>query len=748
MITSGSWIVIFTCIVSSLFSGVIHATVWGPDEFGYAAKNQESGGEPFLWDDILSTGNIVWQNETHNNYWYPQALPIGFEFPFYDSLFSTFFISTNGFINLDSRYGNPTSPIPTENKGFPLRTWNRSLFLSAEESVVLYQTLQDPLRCVVEFYNIDTEWPRGVLQTFEIVMYASGRIKFQYLDVDSAAQSIQNCGIDDPGPFGLSIGTERFDGEAVTFDLMGRGALQGVVTDLEDGSPMPGVSVEILNTPHQTVTDSSGYYSFFLIVAFEYDVQAFFPGFNLTTQTVEIAEGDTASLDFALPHPEIILDPSSLELELAPGAETLVQVPISNPGNGPLEFQIEASFMLGKTGTRAACFIWDLLQEINVTLATQDEDCHALTFDGELYYLAAGPQETGQRRIYLIDRFGAYNGYFQQPAAITGSGLSDLCYSNDLIYGIQDSLVIAFDGFGSIQDQFVAPANGLKALTVDPQGEIFWASDAADSLHRFDHDGTMHDIFPPGPNGISGLGYDDESFDEPWIWAWAGDLNAAAYKFDPVAANWSSYSADPVLFPAAAGGCDFTDLLDPSLGALLTLELENSADWLRAWEITPANAWLDVNPSEGVVLPGASLDLTLDIRLPDSAQQGEIWSADLLIENNSAWNPVGFSVVIHVDEGAGVGQTGASDSNYSSLIAYPNPANGDFAIALPTDLYLPAELSVFNVNGERIFTRQLTGQNLFSGRVFVSAAELPSGIYVYRIQSPDKLQIGRVCLLK
>lgn len=734
----------------SLFPYIVSATIWGPDEFGYTAKNQDSGGQPFVWDEILNTGNVIWQNQTHNNYWYPLALPIGFEFPFYDTLFTAFNVSTNGFINLDSHYGNPTSPIPTQNKGYPLRIMNRSLFLTAGESVVLYQTLQNPLRCVVEFHNMDTEWPRGVFQTFEIIMYQTGRIKFQYLDVDSAAQSVQNCGIDDPGSFGLSIGTERFDGEAVTFDLMGRGALQGVVTDLEDGSPMSGVNIEILNANHQTVTDYTGSYAFYLVVAFQYQVQASFPGYNEMTLPVEISEGDTAILNFSLPHPEIVLDPSSLEIELAPGAGTLVQVPLYNPGNGPLGFQIEPSFVMDKIGGRIPCFAWDLLQEINLTLATQDDDCRAATFDGEFYYVAAGPQETGQRRVYLIDRFGGYNGYFQQPAA-TGSGLSDLCYHEGFIYGVQDSLVVAFDGFGSVYDQFLASANGLNALTIEPQSGIFWACDESDSLHRFDRDGTIHEVFGPEPSGIAGLGYDDDSFDGPWIWAWAGSLNAAAYRFDPVAGAWNGYSTDPILIPASAGGCDFTDLFDPSLGVLLTLELSGSGDWLRAWEITPADAWLDVTPKEGEVPPGSSLNLSLDVRLPDSAQQGEVWSADLLIENNSAWNPVGFSVVVQVDEGAGTGSDGTKLPDNPAVVVYPNPVNAEFVMKLPEAVSLPAKLALYDIAGKNVLTRILREENVTGGRIAISVNHLPSGIYVYQLKSsgqPAGGQIGRICVLK
>jgi hypothetical protein len=725
------------------------AETWGPDEFGYVARSAESGGEPFVWEELLGSGNVVWQNQTHNNYWLPEALPIGFNFFLYDTVFTTFYISTDGFINLGSRHGNPYCPLPTENRGYPLRVMNRSLFLTAGESVVLYQTLPDPLRCIVEFYRLDNEWPRGIFQTFEIILYESGRVKYQYLDVDSMAESVENCGIDDPDAYGLSIGRQRHDGEAVTFDLQGRGSLQGVVTDLATASPLPGVTLRILNTTYQTTTDTLGRFSLFQIVAFEYEVEASLAGYNAVSLPVYVPEGDTAHQDFALPHPEIVIDPSSRELELAPGAGTLVNVPLFNPGNGPLEFRVEPAFNRDKSGLRGAGFVWDLLTEINLTLATQDDDCRAAAFDGNYFFVAAGPGETGQRRLYRIDRFAGYSGYFQQPAATWGEGLSDLCYRNNLCWGVQDSLIFSFDSFGTVQDQFTAPASGLTALAVTSDGETFWAADTIGVLHRFNRAGTQHELFSGAPvERLSGLAYDDDSYDGPWIWAWAGEEDSRAFRFDLVAGIWADYAADPPAAPAQAGGCDFTSAYDPSLGALLTVDRTATTDWLRLWEITPADAWLDVYPKEGVVPPGETLQLILDIRLPQSAQQGEIWSADLVIENNSSWNPASFSLIVHAEPDAGLSRDERGLIPEFRITASPNPANRSFTLTLPDDLILTESIAIYTVRAELVLKLPVHNDEARLRKITVNTDGMSSGVYIYTLRSGSGFYSGKVCVLK
>ncbi len=737
-------IVVWTGLIASAA-----AQIWGPDEFGYVARSENSGGEPFVWEELLGSGNVVWQNQTHNNYWLPEALPIGFNFFLYDTIFTTFYISTDGFINLGSRHGNPYCPLPTENRGYPLRVMNRSLFLTAGESVVLYQTLTDPLRCVVEFYRLDNEWPRGVFQTFEIILYESGRIKFQYLDVDSAAESVENCGIDDPNAYGLSIGRQRQDGEAITFDLQGRGSMQGVVTDLETEDPLSGVTLRILNTTYQTTTDTLGRYSLFQIVAFEYEVEASLAGYNSVSLPVFVPEGDTAHLDFALPHPEIVIDPSSRELELAPGAGTLVNVPLSNLGNGPLEFRVEPAFNRDKGGLRRAGFVWDLLAEINLTLATQDDGCRAAAFDGILFYIAASPEETGQRRVYRIDRFAGYNGYFQQPAATWGDGLTDLCFRDNLCWGIQDSLIFAFDSFGTVQDQFAAPASGLTALTISSDGDTFWAADTLGVLHRFNRAGTLHELFTGAPvAGISGLAYDDDSYDGPWIWAWADEEDSRVCRFDPIACEWADYTANPPVAPAQAGGCDFTAAYDPTLGALLTVDRMETADWLRLWEITPADAWLDVSPKEGVVPPGETLQLTLDVRLPPIAQQGEIWSADLVIENNSSWNPAGFSLIVHAEPDAGLSHDERGQMPEYRITASPNPANRSFTLTLPEDLMPPGSIDIYTVRAEHVLMLPVRDVDVHLRKMTVNTDGMSSGIYVYILRSALGVYSGKVCVLK
>ena len=196
----------------------------GPDNNNnfWSDSNSESnlGSE---WIDISDTGILY---EFENNDESGEVIDIGFDFPFYGQNRNQLFINPNGWIGFgdDSNAWDNTS-IPSNSAprsaifGFwdDLNPINNNCSSCAGE--VFYHSNND--RMVVWFNNV-AHWPTNFENSFydfQIVIYKSGEIKFNYNNMtgisDSATIGIQN----DSGNSGLqmSYNTQYVENQLTTF---------------------------------------------------------------------------------------------------------------------------------------------------------------------------------------------------------------------------------------------------------------------------------------------------------------------------------------------------------------------------------------------------------------------------------------------------------------------------------------------------------------------------------------------------
>ena len=158
----------------------------GPDNFGYGwTDSDDSSGVNFNWIDITLSGiSVTGVGDDTNTGTYP----VGFNFPFYGSSFSTFRIGSNGFITFTStstKYLNLS--LPTTGAPFNLVApfWE-DLDLT-KGGAVFYKSSANQL--VVSFVSVQ-RWNDTVgTVTFQVVLYANGEIRFQYNNMSAATNS-------------------------------------------------------------------------------------------------------------------------------------------------------------------------------------------------------------------------------------------------------------------------------------------------------------------------------------------------------------------------------------------------------------------------------------------------------------------------------------------------------------------------------------------------------------------------------
>jgi hypothetical protein len=167
----------------------------GPDAFGYQfADSDRPNGPAFDWIDVSESGIPIPISEDDEN---SGPIRVGFGFPFYGTTHDFVNISTNGWLSFSSEKTSYSNPDSLPNAGFSIPEnliapfWD-DLDPGGAGSI---HYLADGSRFIVQ-YNGVGRFASSAALTFQVVLYPSGKIVFNYLSMlgalDSATIGIQN----------------------------------------------------------------------------------------------------------------------------------------------------------------------------------------------------------------------------------------------------------------------------------------------------------------------------------------------------------------------------------------------------------------------------------------------------------------------------------------------------------------------------------------------------------------------------
>ena len=278
-------------------------------------------------------------------------LHLPFTFDFYGVGYDQVFISDNGYLTFGGADTfNPfPSPIPSDAtpNGAVYALW-RDLYLTGDGQIS-YTTVGAPgnRAFVIELTDVSV---RGSTSTvdLEIKLYEIG----ETVDI--------LYGDNDPNPGdgrGSTIGIENADGSdalefsfsdslvtantAYRYEVVPTGIVSGTVTDANDDAPIAGASVSASPGLGSTTTAADGSYSLRLYPG-EYDLSFTSTGYVSETQDLTIADGDELTRDAALDAPVPTIDPDTVEVELAFGADPVdAHVTLGNDGSAPLTWEVK-----------------------------------------------------------------------------------------------------------------------------------------------------------------------------------------------------------------------------------------------------------------------------------------------------------------------------------------------------------------------------------------------------------------------
>jgi hypothetical protein len=194
----------------SIGDGVLD-THWGPDRFGYYAKNQaETGGPTAHWTDLSTTGTEVTGLQDDNTV---GPFEIGFIFHYYWYDVSRFWVGSNGYIKFDSRgqLGQPfvrfpSSSVPNDVVAPFLADW----LFSATATSECYYWSNNTDTLIVMWKNTEA-FSTGGSHNFELILAgADSSITFQF---GTQTGTVQNGN--------LAVGIENVSGRAGLQTLFG-----------------------------------------------------------------------------------------------------------------------------------------------------------------------------------------------------------------------------------------------------------------------------------------------------------------------------------------------------------------------------------------------------------------------------------------------------------------------------------------------------------------------------------------------
>jgi len=167
----------------------------GPDQFGYTwIDSDEAGGPVYDWVEISSLGTVLGHDDDGN--YGPYGL--GFDFPFYGTVFNEVRICTNGWLSFtatNTTYNNQGLPNSDPPNNLVCPFWE-DLDPGSGGDILVYADEANQ-RFIVE-YNGVHHYPSGNPETFQAILKPDGSIVFQYQEVVAGT--------------GCTVGIENADG--------------------------------------------------------------------------------------------------------------------------------------------------------------------------------------------------------------------------------------------------------------------------------------------------------------------------------------------------------------------------------------------------------------------------------------------------------------------------------------------------------------------------------------------------------
>ncbi|MCX7835781.1 MAG: carboxypeptidase regulatory-like domain-containing protein [bacterium] len=311
----------------------------GPDGFGYVWRDNdnEPTGPVYNWRDISTTGTNT--NVTGDDAISTTAHPIGFNFSFYGTNYTSFKVCTNGWMTLNANetsvaYSNVAIPNAATPNLLIAPFWDDLYVDNTVGHYIRYQNFGTDTLVVTWNTRAFSSSVTGTF-TFQVILTSSGHIYFQYNSLGSVTNSA-TIGIENAtGTVGLQIAFNAayaVVGRAVRINLanpQNYGTLTGIVTAANN--PLAGANVTIMGINRSTMTNNQGNYTINNVDPGTYSVRFSAFGYPDTVYTgIVITGGQTTTRNHNWPTQGLSFNSPSVPVNIVDNDTARAQILIAN----------------------------------------------------------------------------------------------------------------------------------------------------------------------------------------------------------------------------------------------------------------------------------------------------------------------------------------------------------------------------------------------------------------------------------
>jgi len=491
------------------------------------------------------------------------------------------------------------------------------------------------------------------------------------------------------------------------------GDLAGTVTAATGGAPIEGAEIiasDDADNTYVTYTNASGGYTIEDMMVGYYTVECTADGYNYQVEVdVPIVVDQTTTQNFALTAPCMVVTPTSISVNVAPGSTSTSYITVQNTGDGPMDFDV-VLYDVTKTETDYSRFTSsEPLEPLKSTIVTG----------------TSGFNTESQNRDDVIIQY--QSGYIDNGIG-TGAAFDAMCAARFT----STELSPYYDTYNLTQVNIhIRTADfTLVELKVweggsfgDPGTEVYSQDITASVLIEQWTNVTLTTPIPL----VSGNEY--------WI----------GYSITATADYPCSVDAGP----AVAGKGDWMYYS----GSWVEISTAYALDynWCIQGVVSLGSApWITVDPTFGTIAPGGSMDIAVMFDATELTY-GEIKTADIEIIPTPDVGSVVVPVTLTATDIVSNGEVPVIET---ALYAnFPNPMLHSTTFSFSLRERSHVKLSVYNVKGQLVDVLvnteiDPTPSYKVDWNGTVNGKRLANGIYFYKLETNSKTFLKKMILMK
>jgi len=171
-----------------------------------------------------------------------------------------------------------------------------------------------------------------------------------------------------------------------------------------------------------------------------------------------------------------------------------------------------------------------------------------------------------------------------------------------------------------------------------------------------------------------------------------------------------------------------------------------TGDHLQMYELAFDHSWITATPSSGTIPGGEAQEITVSLN-PEGLPDG-YYPCDIRIFSEILGTSVPMPVVFAVALAVGDQPASALPKVYLLAQNYPKPFNPTTTIHYELKTEGLTRLRIYNLMGQTVAELVNSRQPAGAYSISFNAANLPSGMYFYRLESGDFVATHKMILMK